>query len=138
MIVRFLATIFFLLTIYPLFAQDSSPVFEEESVEPKISIKRTALNIILDRVLAEPAYFEGTSANNFWQYFPSDSLQANGQTEIYMTYDDVNIYVGVKCYSIDNDFITPSLRRDYSFRGMIILACYLILIMIKRMLFFLV
>ncbi|MFT5167998.1 MAG: hypothetical protein ACI8P3_003237, partial [Saprospiraceae bacterium] len=115
--IKFLLSIAFLLVTQLMFGQKSAVGVGEDLIEPQISIKRTTQHITLDGILDEPAYFEGTAAEKFWQYFPSDSLPAKGQTEIYMTYDDVNIYVGIKCYSIDNDFITPSLRRDYSFRG---------------------
>ena len=80
-------------------------------------LKPTNEEIVLDGVLDEGAWYEGVHADNFWQYFPTDSLLAESQTEIYMTYDETNLYVGVKCYSISDEYITPSLRRDYSFFG---------------------
>lgn len=113
-IITFLLSLFFVIA----FSQDGSTVDGILVAEvPSILINRTTQEIKLDGVLDEKAYFDGRPADHFWQYFPFDSLQAKGQTEIYMTYDDENIYVGVKCYSAGNDFITPSLRRDYSFQG---------------------
>ncbi len=115
--INLLFTIVLLFGIQSIIAQDTSPGDNGGIVVPQVSIKKTAQSMTLDGVLDEPSYFEGSAADHFWQYFPSDSLQANGQTEIYMTYDETYIYVGVKLYSLDNDFITPSLRRDYSMRG---------------------
>ncbi|NND35042.1 MAG: carbohydrate binding family 9 domain-containing protein, partial [Saprospiraceae bacterium] len=42
---------------------------------------------------------------------------ARHQTEIYMVYDDHYLYVGTKCYSANQNYVTPSLRRDYNFSG---------------------
>ncbi|MEZ4776270.1 MAG: DUF5916 domain-containing protein [Bacteroidia bacterium] len=82
-----------------------------------IFIRRTTAKITLDGELDEPDWFRGNPAQQFWQHFPADTLKAKGQTEIYMTYDDEFLYVGVKCISFDDHYITQSLRRDYSFTG---------------------
>lgn len=75
------------------------------------------MEIILDGQLDESAWFESQNTGDFWQYFPTDSVHAQGGTEIYMTYDDNNLYVAVKCKTIANDFVVPSLKRDYGFRS---------------------
>ncbi len=97
----------------PICGQDNATQY----IGPEIYIKKTNQKITLDGVLDEVAWNKDNIQFPFWQYFPLDSISANGQTEIYMTYDDQNLYVAVKCYSNGNDFITPSLRRDYGFRG---------------------
>jgi hypothetical protein len=110
----------FVLVIYVCFnlvAQQSVPGNEGGAVNSELRITRANTDMKLDGVLDEEAYYTGTAADRFWQYFPADSLQAYGQTKIFMTYDNENIYVGVKCFSRDNEYVTPSLRRDYSFRS---------------------
>jgi len=82
-----------------------------------LHIQETDEEIILDGVLDEAAWQTGKANGMFWQIFPGDSTHAEGQTEMYMTYDDKNIYIGVICYSNGEDFITSSLRRDFSFFG---------------------
>ncbi|NND08291.1 MAG: carbohydrate binding family 9 domain-containing protein [Saprospiraceae bacterium] len=82
-----------------------------------IRIMRTKDKITIDGALTEAAWYTGVPAINFWQNFPSDSVLAEHQTEIYFTYDDQQLYVGVKCYSNDRGFVIPSLRRDYLFSG---------------------
>jgi len=67
--------------------------------------------------LTESIWTESIPAQNFTQTFPTDSLQAQGLTEVYMTYNATHLFVAFKCYSRSNDFITPSLRRDYNFFG---------------------
>jgi hypothetical protein len=84
---------------------------------PSLLLKRTNISIELDGELRETCWFSGHPADGFWQYFPSDSLKAKQKTEIYMTYDDEFLYVGVQCHSISNEYITPSLRRDYRAGG---------------------
>ncbi|MBT8219634.1 MAG: carbohydrate binding family 9 domain-containing protein [Bacteroidia bacterium] len=54
---------------------------------------------------------------SFWQYFPLDSITAKGSTEIMMAYDDQFLYVAGVCHSVGNDFVTSSLKRDYSYFG---------------------
>ena len=84
---------------------------------PSIQLEYTSEPVIADGDLSESVWQNADNANDFWQHFPADSSLAGGKTEIKMTYDDNFLYVAVKCYSDGNDFIVPSLRRDYSFRN---------------------
>jgi len=70
-----------------------------------------------DAVLDEPAWGFTEPATNFWQHFPTDSLQAKQQAEIKMLFDDKNLYIGMKVNSENGDFIIPSLRRDFRASG---------------------
>ncbi len=87
------------------------------STIPKVFIKKSSDRIHLDGALTERTWIEVSPATNFTQIFPVDSVNAQGATEVYMAFDDHHLYVGVKCYSKSNAFITPSLRRDYDFFG---------------------
>ncbi len=78
-----------------------------------ILVRKTTTSIAIDGHLDETAWKSGIPANNFWMYFPTDSIRANSGTEIYMLFDDTNLYVGVKCYSQGSDYVVPTLRRDY-------------------------
>jgi len=84
---------------------------------PEIHVNRTAADIKIDGLLDETSWDNAGKADNFWQYFPTDSLTATGPTEILMTYDDQFLYVGVRCYSNGKDFVIPSMKRDYDFFG---------------------
>jgi hypothetical protein len=53
----------------------------------------------------------------FWQNFPTDTLKANYQTEIYLTYDNENVYIGARMFSQGNKYIVPTLRRDFRAGG---------------------
>ena len=56
------------------------------------------------------------NSNSFWQYFPSDSIQAPQQTKVKFLFDSQNLYVLIVAEADYANFITPSLRRDFSSR----------------------
>jgi hypothetical protein len=84
---------------------------------PENHMKKTDSDIKIDGVLDEPGWQAADPTSNFWQYFPTDSLQATGPTEISMTYDEQFLYVAVKCYTNGNNYVIPSMRRDFDFFG---------------------
>ncbi|MEZ4797454.1 MAG: DUF5916 domain-containing protein [Flavobacteriaceae bacterium] len=82
-----------------------------------IHVKYTNQPITVDAVLDEAIWSEAEPATNFWQHFPTDSLQAKQQAEIKMLFDDRNLYVGMKVNSANDQYIIPSLRRDFRASG---------------------
>ncbi|MEL7220806.1 MAG: DUF5916 domain-containing protein [Bacteroidota bacterium] len=82
-----------------------------------IFLKRTSEKITLDGELNEASWYKGNPATNFWENFPSDTTLCEWKTEIYMAYDDDFLYIGAKCYSAGQDYVVPSLRRDYRAGG---------------------
>ncbi len=80
-------------------------------------VKYISETITLDGILAEPAWSEAESATNFWQYFPTDSVQAKQQADIKMLFDDTNLYVGMRVNASGDNFVVPSLRRDFRAGG---------------------
>jgi hypothetical protein len=91
---------------YSSFSQDKS-----------ISVKFIDNNIEIDGVLDESIWNDAIPAKDFWQYFPTDSILSKEQTEIKMLYDDKYLYIGIKVYAAGDNYIIPSLKRDYSARG---------------------
>lgn len=73
--------------------------------------------ILIDGELNERSWSNSKAADDFWQYFPSDSVKAAYQTEIRFLYDSRNVYIGIKCYSPGNNYIIPSLQRDFRAGG---------------------
>lgn len=110
-----LLTKLLLLVALPLSANngDDNPPNRTNAVLPE----RTAEKITVDGALDEAVWQSENLIGDFWQVFPTDTLRAQGQTEIRMIYDDTYLYVGVKCYSAGNNWVVPSLRRDYRFSG---------------------
>jgi len=80
-----------------------------------LTVKYIAEKIVADGLLDEPIWGQTEPANEYWQYFPTDSLQAEKQSEVKILYDDKNIYIGIKGYSIGKNYSVTSLKRD--FRG---------------------
>ena len=91
--------------------------FPTDQTSKKIHLRRTNGEINLDGNLDEPEWQKGKQDYTFWQYFPTDTTVADGQTELYMLYDDENIYIALKCYSAGDQYVIQSLRRDYGFLG---------------------
>ncbi len=65
----------------------------------------------------EEEWSRATPSTPFWEYFPSDTLLAKQQTKVKFLYDDLNLYVLIVAETEDNNFITPTLRRDFSPRN---------------------
>lgn len=84
-----------------------------QETEKKIFVKLINEPIVVDGDLSEPIWQEAGAAENFQQYFPSDSILAKQQTQIKMLYDNSTLYLGVTVYSSGNQYIIPSLQRDF-------------------------
>ena len=103
--------------LFQAFMLPGQSALDPTYVYPEIHIKKTAASINPDGVLDEAVWAESGKADNFWQYFPTDTSKAIGPTEILMTYDENTLYIGVKCYSNSQEYVIPSLKRDYLFSG---------------------
>jgi hypothetical protein len=88
-----------------------------QTTNKSVSVKFIDNPITLDAVLSEDEWKNTEGASGFWQYFPLDSIQAKQQATIKFLFDDDNLYVGIKVNALANDFIIPSLRRDFSAGG---------------------
>ncbi len=73
--------------------------------------------ITLDGTLDEKAWQTAESAKEFYQYFPTDSVLAKQQSDIKMMYDETTLYVGITVYAAGNDYVVPSLQRDFRAGG---------------------
>ncbi len=96
----------FLFTFLVVFGQEKQKSF---------TVKFISESIIADGDLDEPIWDMAESVNEFWEYFPLDSIQAKEQSEIKMLYDDKNLYIAIKASSVGKNYSLQSLRRD--FRG---------------------
>ena len=104
--------------LFCLLSWQFSAAQEVLNIEQKqIDVKWIDQEIKIDGSLNEQVWESAGSANDFWQYFPTDSLMSDSQTEIKMLYDSKYLYLGIKVYAKGNDFIVPSLKRDFDARG---------------------
>jgi len=83
------------------------------SKQKSFTVKYIQDFIKLDGILDEAIWEEAESANNFWEYFPVDSLQAMEQSDIKMLYDDKNLYIGITIYTKGANYAIESLKRDF-------------------------
>jgi uncharacterized protein DUF5916/cellulose/xylan binding protein with CBM9 domain len=81
---------------------------------PRLLAKKSSSEILIDGVPNEAIWKESIGAKDFYQYFPSDTSYSEGKTEVFVAYDDKNIYILAKCYDdLEGKYQTSSLRRDY-------------------------
>ncbi|MGB6153204.1 MAG: DUF5916 domain-containing protein [Pricia sp.] len=106
--IRISLAILFTLSMVFVFAQDSQKSFIVKYIPeiPKI-----------DGILDEPVWKTVDGPSNFQQYFPLDSVLAKQPTSMQMFTDGTTLYIGIKVYSIGNNWVIPSLERDFRAGG---------------------
>lgn len=105
---RTLCSILFLLASALSLAQDFDKTFTVKFVTDFLEI---------DGILDDAAWENAESAKDFQQYFPSDKVLAEHPTEIKMLYNGTTLYIGIKVSSIGNNWVIPSLERDFRAGG---------------------
>jgi len=103
---KYYTVIFLLLFYFNLFSQEQNKSF---------TVKFISEDIKIDGILEEKIWESAESAKDFHQYFPSDSVMAEKQTDIKMLYSETTLYIAIKGNAAGKDFLTNSLQRD--FRG---------------------
>jgi hypothetical protein len=85
--------------------------------ERTIYAKWTDQEIFLDGKLDEGIWSEAVPATGFWQHFPTDSLQADAQTEVRILQHEKFLYLGIIAHAQGEKYIIPSLKRDFRASG---------------------
>ncbi|MFS4449364.1 DUF5916 domain-containing protein [Maribacter sp. 2307UL18-2] len=85
--------------------------------DKSFSVKLISESVQLDGALDEPFWENADGPHDFQQYFPSDSILAENQTDIKMVYDNTTLYIGIRVESVGDDWVIPSLRRDFRASG---------------------
>ena len=81
-----------------------------------IHIKKAKEPIMIDGQLNEPDWQTAHAAKDFFMVLPMDTSRSVSRTEVRMTYDATNIYLGVICFDTLSGRVTvESMRRDFSF-----------------------
>ncbi|MEL7021778.1 MAG: carbohydrate binding family 9 domain-containing protein, partial [Bacteroidota bacterium] len=117
--IRLLLTSCICIIAHTLFyAQSATAVDISAKSVAQVFIKKSTDRVTIDGVLDEAIWSNsGTGAGQFMQYFPQDTIEAQGKTEIYFTYDEEYLYVGIRCHTTGDRYVTPSMKRDYTFGG---------------------
>ncbi|WP_282161189.1 DUF5916 domain-containing protein [Ulvibacterium marinum] len=88
-----------------------------QNVEKSFVVKYIETDFKIDGILDEEAWKQARSAKDFQQYFPSDSILAEYQTDIKMIYSATTLYIGIRVNTPGNNYVIPSLERDYRAGG---------------------
>jgi hypothetical protein len=81
-----------------------------------INILQTNEKINIDGILDEKPWMTAERTGKFQRVTPTDTGYAIAQTEVMLTYDELNLYVGIICWDpTPGKRPVESLRRDYSF-----------------------
>lgn len=82
------------------------------NVKPAIEITRLVGTIKVDGELDDSGWENAAKADNFVEHFPNNGGKPSVETEVWLTYDNVNLYIAFVCYD-DPGTIRSSLRdRD--------------------------
>lgn len=101
-------------------------VAQNPPTETILAINISDEPITIDGELDEKAWQNAEVAKGFFQTFPIDNQPADEQTEVMLTYDDKNLYIGAVCYTSQNgEYIIESLRRDFGFGRNDVFAVYI-------------
>ncbi len=102
----------------PATAQSSSPATTpsvesfQPNIEPSLHVSRAPGPIELDGRLGDPGWVNAARAVNFAEHFPREKGEPDVPSEVWVTYDDDNLYVAYIAYD-DPASIRASLRdRD--------------------------
>lgn len=78
-----------------------------------LSISKATGVIKIDGILDEGDWKSAGVATNFFLNYPTDTLAAQFQTEVRVTFDDAFFYVSFVCYDDNKPNVVQSLRRDF-------------------------
>lgn len=82
----------------------------------RIHINQTTEKLNIDGLLNEEIWSLAERTGPFQRVLPTDTGFARSQTEVMLTYDEDNLYLGIICYdAIPGKRPVESLRRDWNF-----------------------
>jgi len=82
----------------------------------RINIVETDKPVTVDGILDEEPWLSAERTQKFQRVTPTDTGFAKAQTEVMLTYDKTNFYVGIICHDpTPGKRPVESLRRDYTF-----------------------
>ena len=81
--------------------------------EKELFVNSIKGGIKIDGLSKEIQWEKAKWSSSFWMWRPTDTLQANKQTQFKMLRDDQNLYILIELTTNGNTFTTPSLKRDF-------------------------
>ncbi|MDB4769085.1 carbohydrate binding family 9 domain-containing protein [Saprospiraceae bacterium] len=92
----------------------NSLALSAQDFKKSIIAKYTTEDIQLDGELNEAIWQSADVADDFWQFFPKDSVKAKHSTEVRVAYNKTMLYIGIRAEAPNNNFVVTSLKRDFS------------------------
>ncbi len=93
-----------------------SSVFATKTFEPvfspQLDITKSTASIEIDGRLSDAAWKSASHAANFVERFPGDKTKPEVETDVFITYDDDNLYVAFFCYDNPADIRATMCQRD--------------------------
>ncbi len=80
---------------------------------PSINVRYTNDAICIDGKLDDISWNHADGIKTLWQFFPSDSIEAENPTECKFLYNDETLYIGICAKVKSNKYTVSSLRRDF-------------------------
>ena len=87
-------------------------IFRAPDGDVTVRAVRLTEPLVLDGALDEAIYQQVSPASGFVQIEPQPGQPATDQTEVWVMFDDQNIYVAARCWDADMDIVATELRRD--------------------------
>ncbi|MBK9335279.1 MAG: carbohydrate binding family 9 domain-containing protein [Lewinellaceae bacterium] len=78
-----------------------------------LRIRKADGPVQVDGLLDESAWKNAQVAVDFSKQFPVDTGLAEARTEVLLTFDERNLYIGIVCRQNREDYTVPSLKRDF-------------------------
>jgi hypothetical protein len=81
----------------------------------QVTIQQALKPIVLDGVLDEPDWASAKPAKDFWMKYPDNKKRADTKTEVRLTNDAHNLYIGLICYDSSRKHVIQTLKRDVNY-----------------------
>ncbi|MFD0836218.1 DUF5916 domain-containing protein [Mariniflexile aquimaris] len=102
---KYLLFLLFFLSYLSIQAQNTTKTLHAKYIDSSIEIDG----------LFEDVWETAETGEDFIQYFPTDTARAKHQTTFKILYNETTLYVGIKAYVPNKNYVVSSLKRD--FRG---------------------
>lgn len=113
-----------LICILWLLSYTASAQYNES--EPVYTIEKIDTTLTIDGVADEAAWKQAEPITGLYQHFPTDSVPAEDDARIRMLFSEQFLYIHfVGYYSLKQDYVISSLRRDFNWNANNNIAIYL-------------
>jgi hypothetical protein len=97
-----------------LFSFSSAPATEsfQPVFNPSLEVTRAEGKIDIDGIFDDPGWRNAVMADNFVESYPGENIEPIVATEVFVTYDDDNLYVAFACHDDPSKVRATMCQRD--------------------------